>query len=73
MKPEPLKDKGKCSVNSYKNINGTYDDVHLDKDIKSAVEWYLKELRKGFHPSWTKAYKAERRLINKAFEDVIKK
>ena len=42
MKPEPLKGKKKQTPNSYKNVRGTCDTVYLEKDIKSAVEWYIK-------------------------------
>ena len=78
MKPEPLKDKyEEYSTGLW--LDKQRDDIRLSPDasdifnnIKSAIVWY-KEKLKEYHPSWTKAYKTEMRLLKKAFEDVIKK
>lgn len=56
MKPEPLKSK-------WSELNRGFENA----DIKSAVEWFIKNLREDVNKTGAII------LIKRAFEDVIKK
>ena len=71
MNPEPLKDKKYMDITRGKELE--YNPYHLDKDIKSAVEWLKQELEGNYFRQFDfKAKKEVYGLINKAFEDVCK-
>ena len=86
MIKEPLKDKVWCvrheDESRSKRKEGKCHWVANEKDIKSAVEWYLEETRKPIFPEENKLYdewvksKPELNyavwLVLKAFEDVTK-
>ncbi len=61
MKQEPLKDKG-------------FNGVYREEQIKSAVEWFKKELIEKRGKDDITAYDLDIifDLVNEAFEDVIK-
>jgi len=83
MKPEPLKNKRKkAQLCCNGNITEEYFKLYIEKDIKSAVEWYLQETKKPIFPKDNKLYDEWVRskpklnykvwLVLKAFEDVMK-
>ncbi len=45
MKPEPLEGKGKYL------FDGVWNNYHLDRDIKSAVEGFVEDLKDEFDHS----------------------
>jgi len=49
------------------------NDAFVETDIKSAIEWLKEELEKGAESSEEFDYIWVDRIINEAFEDVIKK
>ena len=67
MKPEPLKNKTQSHCER-RDLTDRHD-IHDDTDIKSAVEWLKDRINK--HKLWRNEYIES--LIDKAFEDVIKK
>ncbi len=80
MKLEPLKDKGQyCDGGSLSECNDPEKWYHLDEDIKSAVEWFKKELRRNdlvfeLKEGFTdKVINFVELTIDEAFEDVMKR
>ena len=73
MKPRPM--KGKTMYHGIKNALGQTNKLyphHYDTDIKSAVEWLKEQMFKDDDIT-PRSFGISKGLIDKAFEDVIKK